>query len=233
MGKIRIVGSLLALATVGLLVGCERAAQTAFPSEDRITAGIFLDPEERAVLPAGVEMRPVYEPGLRLTKVSEGFRSHLYNDAAGYCTIAYGHLVKRASCDGTEPVAFARGLSETRGTELLVGDMARAQVTVMTEVSVNLTDGQYAALCDFVYNVGSGNFRRSTLRNVVNGRQHDQVHLQFQRWVSAGGRELPGLKTRREREIELFFEGIGIPRAAPPPDMDLTPIDIRVGEGPR
>jgi len=220
----------LLVAVAGLLGGCDRAGEAEFPSVDRPTAGIFLEPKERAVLPPGVEPRAVYDPGLELTKVSEGFRGKLYNDAARYCTIAYGHLIKRAACDGTEPAEFLRGVSLARGTELLVDDMHTAQVAVMTSVDVELTDGQYAALCDFVYNVGSGNFRRSTLRKVVNAREFDRVPFQFLRWVKAGGRELPGLKARREEEIALFFDGIPVPRAVPAEEEDLAPIDIRTGE---
>jgi len=108
--------------------------------------------------------------------------------------------------------------------------MNRAEIAVMRLVTPNLTDGQYGALCDFVFNVGSGNLARSTLLKVVNARQYDRVPFQFRRWTRAGGKELPSLKARREKEIALFFEGIGIPRAAPSPDEDLTPIDIRTGE---
>ncbi len=178
-----------------------------------------------------MELRPVYGKGVALTKASEGFRGRLYNDAADYCTIAYGHLVKLAPCDGSEPAAFLRGVTEAEGTELLVEDMGTAQVTVMRLVGVDLTDGQYAALCDFVFNVGSGNFRRSTLLKVVNAGDFDGVPFQLRRWVKAGGRELPGLVTRREREIELFFDGLPIARAAPPAGMDVEPVDIRAGEG--
>ena len=196
-----------------------------------MTAGIFLEPEERAVLPAGMELRPVYARGIELTKLSEGFVGELYNDAANYCTIAYGHLVKLAPCDGTEPPAFLDGVTQKEGTELLVEDMGTAQVAVMTMVDVDLTDSQYAALCDFVFNVGSGNFRRSTLRKVLNAGDFDGVPFQLRRWVKAGGRELPGLVTRREREIELFFDGLPVARAAPPPDVEVEPVDIRAGEG--
>jgi len=213
-----------------VLTGCEGAGEVEFPTVDRLTAGIFLEPEERAVLPPGVELRPVYDKGIELTKVSEGFRSNLYNDAARYCTIAYGHLVKRAPCNGKEPAEFRRGVSRERGTELLVDDMGTAQITVMTSVEVDLTDGQYAALCDFVFNVGSGNFRRSTLLKVVNAGQFERVPFQLRRWVKAGGRELAGLKTRREREIELFFDGLPLARLAPLEGEDLSVIDIRAGE---
>ena len=214
----------------GLLAGCEQAETGKYPTVGRLTPGIFLEPDERAVLPAGVELRKVYDKGLDLTKESEGFVSHLYNDAAGYCTIAYGHLIKLKSCDGSEPEEFQRSVSEPRGAELLSDDMGRAERTVMTAVDVDITDGQYAALCDFVYNVGSGNFRSSTLLKVVNGGEFDGVPFQLRRWVKAGGKTLPGLETRREREIELFFEGIGIPRAVPLEGEDLSPVDIQQGE---
>jgi len=213
-----------------LILGCDRNGGSDFPTMDRMTAGIFLDDPERGLLPPGVELRSVYDRGIDLTKTSEGFVSNLYNDAAGYCTIAYGHLLKRSNCDGTEPPHFLRGVTEPQGAELLIEDMAGAQVTVMTSVEADLTDGQYAALCDFVFNVGSRNFRSSTLLKVVNAGDFPSVPFQLRRWVFAGGREFPGLKTRRENEIELFFDGLPIPRVAPPAEMDLEPIDIRTGE---
>ena len=221
-------GLYLLLLAISFLPGCESEVNDRFPTVDRPTAGIFLEPEVRAVLPPGVELRPIHEKGLSLTKRSEGFRQRLYNDAAQYCTIAFGHLVKLAPCDGTEPPEFLKGVSERRGTELLVNDMGKAQTIVMTSVDVDLTDGQYAALCDFVYNVGGGNFRRSTLRKVLNKGQFDQVPYQLLRWVKAGGRELPGLKVRREQEIALFFDGLPMARALPPGELET--IDVRLGE---
>jgi len=101
----------------------------------------------------------------------------------------------------------------------------------MTLVESDLTDGQYGALCDFVFNVGVGNFRTSTLRKRVNARDFDRVPFEFRRWVYAGGRKLSGLAKRREKEISLFFEETSVvPRAIPPADVDLSPIDIRAGE---
>jgi GH24 family phage-related lysozyme (muramidase) len=100
----------------------------------------------------------------------------------------------------------------------------------MTMTRVELTDGQFAALCDFVYNVGASNLRNSTLLQVINQGDFDRVPAQFRRWIIADGREIPGLKIRREREIILFFDGLPIPRAAARLGEDLSPIDIRTGE---
>src|SRR5262245_27740425 len=218
-------------AASGILVACATVELTKeSPEEAPLTAGIFLEPKERAALPPGVEFRKVYAKGLEITKFFEGFRSQLYNDAAGYCTIAYGHLIKYARCDGSELDEFRKGVSEPRGSELLVRDMEMAETAVMTAVTVDLTDGQYAALCDFAFNVGGGNLKTSTLLKVINAGQHERVKGQFLRWNKAGGKEFEGLTKRREREVELFFDGLPTPRAAPPAGENLTPIDIRKGE---
>ena len=122
----------LVIAVAILAAGCEKAPETGYPSEDTLTPGIFLDAEaERAVLPEGVEIRKVYDRGIELTRQSEGFRGRLYNDAAGYCTIGYGHLIKLAACDGTESSEFRAGITVPRGTEILRGDMEKAEVGVM------------------------------------------------------------------------------------------------------
>jgi lysozyme len=181
-------------------------------------------------LPAGVEVRKAYDKAVDLTKESEGFESEAYNDAASYCTIGYGHLIQLAPCDDRIPDEFQKKINEPRGTQILRKDMEKAEIGIMTLVDVKLTDGQYGALCDFVFNVGVGNFRNSTLRKRVNAGEHDRIPFEFRRWVFAGGNKLPGLQTRREKEVALYFDEMGVPRAAPPADQDLTPIDIRTGE---
>ena len=208
---------------------CGDAQQAAAPLElpESMTPGILLEPEDKSPLPR--PLRPVYDKGLRLTKLSEGFVPRLYNDAARFCSIAYGHLVKRAPCNRTEPPEFLRGMSEPAGGRLLVTDMARAQRAVMAMVKTPLTDGQYAALCDFTYNVGSGNLQRSTLLKAINANEMHRVPSQMRRWTLAGGKELRGLKVRRERELALFFEGGAIPKAVVPGEVE-TPLDVRAGE---
>jgi len=212
-----------------LSLSCLHRSLAKYPIENRVTAGIFLEPQPSLPIPKG-ELRPITGSGIQLTKISEGFRSHLYEDGAHYCTIAYGHLVKKAPCDGTEPRDFRRGLSEPAGAKLLDSDMAVARLAVATYVIVKMSDGQYGALCDFVYNVGVGLFKRSTLLRDVNQNRIDDVPIQFRRWNSANGKELPGLKERRDREVALFFEGEAIPKAVPPEGEDVSPIDIRKGE---
>jgi lysozyme len=194
-----------------------------------LTPGIFLDPNNRDALASGQTLRPIIDKGLQVTKIAEGFRPHLYDDAANYCTIAYGHLIKRKPCNGSEPPDLKEGVSEPAGGRLLLRDMEGAQRTVMTAVQVQLNDTQFAALCDFVYNAGPSNFKNSGLLRVVNAMQFDQVPVQLRRWVMAGGQEIAGLKSRRSQEIALFFDGQFVPRAAPSGPEGTSPLDIRTG----
>jgi len=69
---------------------------------------------------------------------------------------------------------------------------------------VPLTDGQFDALVSFTYNLGSGALQRSTLRRVINRKNHQNVPAQLMRWVWAGGRKLRGLVRRREAEARLY-----------------------------
>ena len=201
-----------------------------FPEVDSaLTPGIFLDLGSKAALPPGVQLRPVASKGLAMTKLNEGWRSRLYNDVAHFCSIGYGHLVKRAPCNGTERADWLDGMTEAEGEALLVKDMADAQTTVMLAVTTSLNDSQYAVLCDFVFNVGGDRFRASRLLDVVNAGQHDQVANQLRRWTIAGGRQVEGLRLRREREIDLYYADTLTPKAAPPVGEDMSPLDIRTG----
>jgi len=112
--------------------------------------------------------RKLSAAGVRLIAGFEGFRSDLYDDAAGHCTIGYGHLVHTGSCDGSESAEFRRGLTRERALEILGDDAASAATAVNDAVKVPLEQDQFDALTSFVFNVGSGAFRDSTLLRLLN-----------------------------------------------------------------
>jgi len=223
--------TLAASAVLVCLAGCASMSE-ATRDIDRPPSGLLIEELEqgRAVPPVGVQIRPVHPKGLELTKVSEGLVPKLYNDAAGYCTIGYGHLIKKSRCNGTEPPEFLAGISKARGSTLLVSDMSGAQITVATAVKVPLSDVQYSAMTDFVFNVGSANFRASTLLKRINANQFDQVPVQLRRWTLADGKTYPGLVTRRDAEIALFFDGQPTPKGLPRTGEDISQIDVQTGE---
>jgi lysozyme len=145
--------------------------------------------------------------GARFIGRFEGFRAHLYNDAAGHCTIGYGHLVHLGNCNGSEPAEFKRGISEGQAEELLRKDAQTAADAVRHSVHVPLNQHQFDALVSFVYNLGAGAFESSTLLKDLNARNFGAVPGQLEEWVHAGGAVLPGLVTRRKAEARLFTTG--------------------------
>lgn len=145
--------------------------------------------------------------GARFIGRFEGFRSQLYDDAAGHCTIGYGHLVHRGNCDGSEPAEFQAGITEQRAIELLQEDAAVAAAAINAAVAVPLEQHQFDALVSFVFNVGTGAFNRSTLLRRLNASDYDAVPSELNKWVNAGGQRLQGLVTRRAAEGALFQNG--------------------------
>ena len=69
------------------------------------------------------------------------------------------------------------------------------------------TQGRYDAVVDFMYNLGIGNFNKSTLKAYIeSGRAVWEIQEQFLRWVNAEGRKLGGLVSRRIWEAARFNE---------------------------
>jgi GH24 family phage-related lysozyme (muramidase) len=138
----------------------------------------------------------------------EGFRSALYNDPAGHCTIGFGHLVHHGPINGSEPKEFKAGITRERALELLQADAASAASAIRKNVKVPLTQQQFDALVSFAYNVGSGAFGDSTLLKKLNAGEYDAVPAQLNRWVKAEGKTLEGLVRRRAAEGALFSRGM-------------------------
>jgi lysozyme len=61
-----------------------------------------------------------------------------------------------------------------------------------------------SAIISFIYNLGSGNYRASTLKKRVDAQDWIGAGREIRRWVFGGGRKLPGLVLRREAEARLL-----------------------------
>jgi lysozyme len=138
--------------------------------------------------------------GLDLLKRSEGFRSRTYLDGAGLPTIGYGHQLVHPEC-------FPKAISEVQGAEILTNDLRDAEQAVGQLVKVALTQGQFDALVDFCFNVGSGKLEASTLLKDLNSDQYALAAVQLLRWDHVGLQEMAGLKARRQAEFQLWDNG--------------------------
>lgn len=64
-----------------------------------------------------------------------------------------------------------------------------------------------AAMLDFIFNLGVGAYRGSTLRRRVAERSWMDAGRECRKWVNAGGVKLPGLVVRRELEALMLERG--------------------------
>ncbi len=156
--------------------------------------------------PRPLDSVAVSSSGYDLIVRHEGMELELYNDPSNNCSIGVGHLVHLGPIDGSESESqFLEGITEEEAYELLERDLAGAQRTVRTLVTVPLTQNQYDALVSFVFNVGAGNFASSDLLEKLNQGDYESVPGELARWVyGSDGAHLPGLVRRRQEEGTLF-----------------------------
>jgi lysozyme len=146
--------------------------------------------------------------GAAFIAMFEGFRPKLYNDPAGHCTIGCGHLVHLGPINGKEPAEFKRGITRAAALKLLQSDATPAAAAVRSSVKVPLNQAQFDALVSFAFNLGTGALETSTLLKKLNAGNYAAVPKEFEKWVKAGGKTLPGLVRRRTAEADLFANGV-------------------------
>jgi lysozyme len=135
--------------------------------------------------------------GLELLKKSEGFREQAYHDVAGFRTIGFGHrLLPREN--------YPDGMNLVQAEAILANDVRNAEIAIERLVRVLLTQGQFDALVDFVFNLGAGRLAGSTLLKYLNSGKYDAAAWQLLAWDHAGSQQLAGLKARREAEFRLW-----------------------------
>nr|WP_311527988.1 lysozyme [uncultured Ralstonia sp.] len=142
--------------------------------------------------------RTTGEQGLALIKESEGLRLSTYLDAVGKPTIGYGHLIRPGE-------TFNGPISQQQAEALLRKDLADTEQGIGKAVRVSITQGQFDALASFVFNLGAGRLRSSTLLRKLNAGDYAGAANQFLLWDKAGGKPLKGLTKRRQAERKLFL----------------------------
>lgn len=138
--------------------------------------------------------------GINLIKRFEGYRDKAYKCPAGVPTIGYGH---------TQGVTKDMTCNEEQAVRWLKEDVAFAERT-LDMMLPNLNQNQFDALVSLIFNIGSGNFSRSTLCKLAkNNPNDDRVAKEFLVWnkakVNGVLTELDGLTRRRKAEMELYI----------------------------
>ncbi|KAB3064744.1 lysozyme [Escherichia coli] len=100
-----------------------------------------------------------------------------------------------------------QGASLAECKALLNKDLATVARQINPYIKVDIPETTRGALYSFVYNVGAGNFRTSTLLRKINQGDIKGACDQLRRWTYAGGKQWKGLMTRREIEREICLWG--------------------------
>ena len=133
--------------------------------------------------------------GLDLIKHFEGCELEAYKCPAGVWTIGYGH---------TKGVYEGQTITEEEAEQMLKDELVEYEGYVNNLVTVGLNQNQFDAMVSWVYNLGGGNLKASTLLKVLNSGNYAGVPEQMLRWNKAGGKVLEGLTRRRQAEADLF-----------------------------
>ena len=134
--------------------------------------------------------------GVQLIKDFEGLNLRAYKCPAGKWTIGYGT---------TAGVKEGDIVTTDEAEELLRRDIRFFEAGVAKAVNVKIRQNQFDALVSFAYNVGLGNFKKSTLLRLLNEGKDTSAADQFLRWKFVKGVESGGLLRRRRAERELFI----------------------------
>ncbi len=151
-----------------------------------------------------------FDPPANRRRIKAGDKVH------GTLTIGHGH---------TGPdVKPGMTITEGQADELFRQDLAEFTPAVERAVKVPLTDNQFAALVCFAFNVGIGNFQKSTLLKRLNAGDYDAVPVELMKWTKSKGRKLAGLVNRRSAEAGLWARGGFVQSSGSIPEKERPPL---------
>ena len=151
---------------------------------------------------------------IEMLKHHEGVRYAPYRCPARLWTVGVGRVIDPAHLrvpfdrrlELPIPEGWNRTLSEGEVDALLQEDLQRFLPGVLRLCTVVPLSNRHLALASFAFNVGLGNLQNSTLRMKHNREDYEGAADEFKKWTLAGGRELPGLVTRRHDERALYLK---------------------------
>lgn len=137
--------------------------------------------------------------GIDLIKQFEGYSSKAYPDPAtggAPWTIGYGTI------KGVKPGMV---ITAQQAEKMLRDDVAKFESGVSSLITAPTTQGQFDAMVSLAYNIGLGNFGKSTLLKKHNARCYTCAADQFRVWNRANGKVMNGLTKRRAAERQVYM----------------------------
>ena len=141
-----------------------------------------------------------FEKAEEFIKDFEGCKLEAYADIGGILTIGVGHT-------GRDVIPGMK-ITQEQADDILEHDIERIY-TLLTHVVPVIyiqDENKINAIISLVFNIGFGNFQKSTLLHKLQGGfPNDDIANEFLRWNKVQGKVIEGLTRRRQAERELFI----------------------------
>ena len=164
------------------------------------------------------------DEGIHLMHMFEGYRDKPYQCSAHMWTIGWGHviyqdqiklpMVRKEGYAGPLRSEYPLKPEDNRVwpkeelVEIFKNDLVSFERGVL-RLAPNLDSPEHQHKFDacvaFSFNVGLGNFQRSSIRQCIKREDWDGAAEAFMQWTKAGGKVLKGLVRRRQAEKDLFL----------------------------
>ncbi len=138
-----------------------------------------------------------------LVKASEGCRLTAYPDPGTGCgpyTVGYGQTGK----DIHKGTVWTQQQADEALEQTLI--LTIDQVLKASPSLATATPSRLAAVCDFVYNCGLANYKKSTLKKYVDQALWQHSAVEILKWNKAAGKVMKGLTVRRQKEADLLLK---------------------------
>lgn len=144
-------------------------------------------------------MRSMSDNGLKFTAAWEDFRGTAYRATPSekYLTIGYGSYGPH--------VYEGQKITKGQGLLLLNRDMAKAVAAVDAAAHHSLTQAQFDAVCDLVYNAGAGVIAATTgTGKALRSGDIAALRAKLALFINQNGKPLLGLRRRTAGRLALF-----------------------------
>jgi lysozyme len=154
-----------------------------------------------------MNVQPDFSKLAAIKKHFEGFRAEAYQDTGGVWTIGFGSTFHHDKGRKVRAGDIIGAMTATKWMEI---DTRGFIEQLNRYIKVQLNTDQSAALVDYCYNRGIGNFLRTQLDELINANPNDpRIRAEI---IGTGirdraGNVLWGLGRRRRAEAHLYFTG--------------------------
>jgi lysozyme len=130
----------------------------------------------------------------------EGVVNKVYADVGGVLTACIGHT-------GPE-LRVGQVFSDEKCLKMFGADLAYHDKLLRTYIKVPITEGERTAYLSLIFNIGPGNFRRSSLLKTLNSGDHTGACNKILAWRLVDGKVVQGLVDRRQKENKLCLTSV-------------------------